>query len=794
MQEPQRYTPDAAYGLTAQQVREREEAGFVNAQPPRVSKPLSQILRDNVCTLFNVLNAGIFLSLLLVKSYANMLFMGVVFSNLLIGIVQELRAKRAVEKLSVLCSPTAAVIRDGREHEISTERIVLDDIVCLGPGKQVPTDAVVVTGTAEADESLLTGESDPQRKQAGDRLLSGSFIVSGSVCARADSVGADSYAARLAAEARRYRRFDSELMRALRRIIRFTGSVVLPLGVLLFLRAYYELQHPLQSSVEQAAAAMIGMIPSGLMLLTSVSLAAGVVALSKRKTLVQELYCIETLSRVDMLCLDKTGTLTTGNLHIDRVWTPEKEDNSQARQAIAAFVQSLPKDNATARALHAHFGTAEAAVYGAPLAITPFSSARRYSAISFEKALFYMGASQTLCPHLPQAFLQEAEQAAVNGRRVLLFAIAAPVEGEPPDPENMTLTPIALVTLLDELRPDAADTLRFFREQDVTVKLISGDDPRTVSAIAERLGLPGYEAYLDASALSEEEIAQAAETYTIFGRVSPRQKRILLTALKAGGHTVAMTGDGVNDVLALKEADCSVALGAGSDAAKQISQLVLLENDFSALPQVVMEGRRVVNNIQRTASLFLVKTIFSFLLTVSSVLFSLSYPFQPIQLTLIGALTVGIPSFFLALEPNRARIRGNFLRLVLAHALPGALMIFLYAIVASLLGKHMGLSYPEISTLCVYLAGVAGLSVLLRVCMPLEKLRGILVATMTGLFIAGVLVLRELLELTPGVPLPWLFIALSALCYPALAVLSRIVMRILKQVPNEEIKDTGLTR
>lgn len=779
MQQPQRYTPDAAYGLTARQVRDREEAGLVNAQPPRVSKPLAQILRDNLCTFFNALNAGIFVSLLLVRSYANMLFMGVVLSNFLIGVVQELRAKRAVEKLSVLIAPTATVIRDGREEEISTERIVLDDVVCLGLGKQVPTDAVVLSGAAEIDESLLTGESDPQQRQAGDRLLSGSFIVSGSVCARADAVGAQSYAARLAQEARRYRRFDSELMRALRRIIRFSGSIVLPLGALLFLRAYFELHHPLQGAVEQAAASMIGMIPSGLMLLTSVSLTAGVVALSRRKTLVQELYCIETLSRVDMLCLDKTGTLTTGNLRVGRVWTPET-DRAAAEAAIAAFTQALPMDNATARALHAHFGGAESAPYGAPLTITPFSSARRYSAISFEGALLYLGAAQALCPALPEAFSLEAERAAKEGCRVLLFATAAPTQGEPPPPEQAGLTPLALLVLLDELRPDAADTLRFFREQDVTVKLISGDDPLTVSAIAKRLGLPGHDAILDVSALSEEALAQAAESYTIFGRVSPRQKRALLTALKAAGHTVAMTGDGVNDVLALKEADCSVALGAGSDAAKQISQLVLLNNDFSALPHVVMEGRRVINNIRRTASLFLVKTIFSFLLTVSSVLFSLSYPFQPIQLTLIGALTVGIPSFFLALEPSRARIRGDFLRSVLAHALPGALIIYLYALVAGLAGRGMGLSYPEINTLCVYLAGVAGLCVLLRVCMPLEKLRGILVATMAGLFIAGVLMLRELLNLTPGVPLPWLFAALAALCYPALGVLSRIVMRILK--------------
>ncbi len=780
MQQPQRYTPDANIGLTAQQVRARQEEGLVNAQPPRVTKSVAQILRDNICTFFNAINAGIFVSLLFVESYTNMLFMGVVLSNLLIGIIQELRAKRAVERLSVLSAPTAIVVRDGRQEEIPTDRIVLDDVVCLSIGKQVPADAVVLTGVAEADESLLTGESDPQIKRPGDRLLSGSFIVSGSVCSRADSVGEQSYAAQLAQEARRYRRFDSQLMQALRRIIRFSGSFVLPLGALLFLRAYFELRHPLQSAVEQVAAAMLGMIPSGLMLLTSVSLAVGVVALTRRRTLAQELYCIETLSRVDMLCLDKTGTLTTGNMQLAQVWVPE--GNQAATQALlGVFVHSLPADNATARALHKRFDSAPAHTTPLPAGVTPFSSARKYSAVSFADYTLYMGAIQAVCPDLPQVFLKEADRAAAEGYRVLLFA-KSDVGGEPLPPDQASPEPLGLLLLLDELRPDAADTLRFFAEEGVTVKLISGDDPRTVSAIAHRLGLSGYDAYVDAYSATEEELLKKAETHTIFGRVSPQQKRALLMALKANGHTVAMTGDGVNDVLALKEADCSVALGAGSDAAKQISQLVLLDNDFSALPHVVMEGRRVINNITRTASLFLVKTISSFLMTLSSVLFALAYPFQPIQLSLIGMMTVGIPSFFLALEPSRTRIKGDFLRQVLSHALPGALCVFLYTLAAGLIGRRMGLPYAQINTLCVYLAGAAGLCVLLRVCLPFARMRGILFFCMAALFLAGVTVLHGPLELEKlsNTPLTWIAAALAALCYPMLSVLSRAVRRILK--------------
>ena len=778
MQQPQRYTPDANIGLTAQQVRARQAEGFVNAQPPRVTKSVAQILRDNICTFFNAINAGIFVSLLLVESYTNLLFMGVVLSNLLIGIIQELRAKRAVERLSVLSAPTAIVVRDGRQEEIPTDRIVLDDVVCLSIGNQIPADAVVLTGVAEADESLLTGESDPQVKRPGDRLLSGSFIVSGSVCSRADSVGEQSYAAQLAQEARRYKRFDSHLLQALMRIIRFSGSFVLPLGAMLFLRAFFQLAHPLQSAVEQVAAAMLGMIPSGLMLLTSVSLAVGVVALTRRRTLVQELYCIETLSRVDMLCLDKTGTLTTGNMQLAEVWTPE--GNEAATEVLLdTFVRSLPADNATARALHKRFDSARTG--SSPSGMTPFSSARKYSAVSFTDYTLYMGAIQAVCPNLPQAFLQQADSAAAEGYRVLLFA-KSDVGGEPLPPEQASPEPLGLLLLLDELRPDAADTLRFFAEEGVTVKLISGDDPRTVSAIAHRLGLSGYDAYVDAYSATEEELLAKAETHTIFGRVSPQQKRALLMALKANGHTVAMTGDGVNDVLALKEADCSVALGAGSDAAKQISQLVLLDNDFSALPHVVMEGRRVINNITRTASLFLVKTISSFLMTVSSVLFALAYPFQPIQLSLIGMMTVGIPSFFLALEPSRARIKGDFLRQVLAHALPGALCVFLYTLAAGLIGRRMGLPYAQINTLCVYLTGAAGLCVLLRVSLPFARMRGILFFSMAALFLAGVTVLHGPLELEKlsNTPLTWIAAGFAALCYPTLSVLSHAVRRILK--------------
>lgn len=775
----QRFTPDAKEGLTFAQVHLRQEEGLINAQPPHITKTTGRIIRDNLMTFFNLINAILFVALLLVNSYANTLFMGVVLSNLLIGVIQELRAKRAVERLSVLHAPRTRVVREGTEQEIPSEELVLDDILMLSLGNQVPADAVVREGLIEADESMLTGESNSIKKGPGDTLLSGSFVISGACRAQAERVGGESYAAKLSQEAKRYRRFDSELMRALRLIIRYAGGVVLPLGALMFYTIYRGLSHGLQSSVEQTAASMLGMIPSGLMLLTSVSLAVGVITLARKQTLVQELYCIETLSRVNMLCLDKTGTLTTGNMQVEQTIPLGNVPEAELAAMLSDIVGTMPAGNATANALAAFY---TAPPREQPRGVTPFSSARKYSAAAFSYGTLYLGAANMLT-ELPERMRVQAEQAASSGRRVLLLCQSETTNSEPKPPQDTTLAPLALVTLLDEIRPEAADTLRFFREQDVTVKLISGDDARTVSAIAARLDLPGAQTYVDATTLKDDEaLKKAAQVYTVFGRVSPQQKKGLIQALQAQGHTVAMTGDGVNDVLALKEADCSVALNAGSDAARQISQLVLLDNNFASLPHVVMEGRRVVNNITRTASLFLVKTGFSFLLTISSLLFGLAYPFQPVQLSLIGAVTVGIPSFFLALEPNRTRIKGSFLRNVLSRAIPGAVTIFLFTLSAGLIGRRVGLSYQDINSLCVYLAGTAGLMILLRVCLPIVARRAVLWVLMVAAFFGAAALFPNILELIspqPGIGV-WLYLGLTLFSYPLLAGLERVCRHILK--------------
>ncbi|MDL2235831.1 HAD-IC family P-type ATPase [Christensenellaceae bacterium OttesenSCG-928-L17] len=776
---PNTFTPDAAQGLTNAQVRARQQAGQINIQPPPITKSTGRIIREHLCTFFNLLNFGLFIALLSVKSYNNLLFMGVVLSNLLIGVIQEIRSKRTVEKLSLLHAPKVRVVREGARSEIGAEEIVLGDVLELSMGDQVPTDCLLLEGTVEVDESVLTGESKYIRKQAGDTLLSGSVLMSGLCRACVEKIGSSSYASKLIQEARKPVRIDSKLMRSLRAIIRFSGGAVLPLGIALFVRAYLQMGSPLENAVEQAAGSMLGMIPAGLMLLTSVSLAVGVITLSRKGVLVQEPYCIEALARVDTLCLDKTGTLTTGRMTVSDVVCLNGHSREEAEARIRRLVGATPAKNATAKALHELFGseTGEAA-----LGITAFSSARRYSAASFADECIYIGALDAVCPQAAEALRVQVDKAAAAGFRVLVLAVSPPGAEEPATPEAGAQEPMALVLLQDEIRPEAADMLRFFEKEGVGVRVISGDDPRTVSHIAQRLNIQHAGQAIDLSGLQDEEVIAAATEYTVFGRVSPQQKRLILRTLQQNGHTVCMTGDGVNDLLALREADCSVALYNGSDAARQAAHMVLLQNDFSTLPQVVMEGRRVINNITRTASLFLVKTIFSFLLTLASVLFAVPYPFQPIQLTLISACTVGIPSAVLSLEPNRSRVKGSFIKNVLVNAIPGALCVFIYSIATYIIAPYFDFSVAERSTLCVCLAGTAGLMVLLRVCLPFERRRGILWFSMVALFFTCATVLSGWFDLSwiRGGKMLVLYLCMAACSYPMLLLLSRIVRKLLR--------------
>lgn len=744
---PEGFTPTPQDGLTQEEVIRRRDAGQSNASKADEGKTLGQIICENLFTLFNLLNLALAAALLAVGSYRNMLFMGVVLSNTLIGTVQELRARHTIRKLQVLNAPNVRVMRDGQEQTCKPEELVLGDVVILSAGDQVCADAIVLEGDGAANESLLTGESTPVPKHGTDWLMSGSYVVEGRFVAQLQRVGDDSYANRLTRSAKKIKRPHSALMNDLNKLLELVSAILLPLGLLLFCKQYFLAHNSLAQAVPSTVAAMIGMIPEGLILLTSVAMAVGMVRLGRRNTLVQELYGIETLARTDVLCLDKTGTITTGEMSVSKL-LPLDGDEDELRLAISRFLSGFEITTATLSAL------AEAIPPGneRPAAVLHFSSQRKKSAASFaDGTTLILGAPAMV---LGEAFTGQvrrlAEEEAVQGHRVLLLAQA---QGSIADDETPPITRVlGLIVLSDTLRPNAAQTLRYFSRQGVTVKVISGDDPQTVSAIVRQVELPGWDSWVDASTLTTDEALQAAcERYTIFGRVTPSQKRLLVEGLKKAGHCVAMTGDGVNDIPALKAADCSIAMAGGADAAKHAAQLTLLNADFACLPLVVGEGRRVINNVTRAASLFLTKTLYSFALSVLLLFLPGSYPFQPIQLTLISAITIGAPSFFLALEPNRDKIPGSFLETVLNRAIPGAAAVTVCATL-SMMTEHLGWSGAVSSTLATLSAGSIGLAVLFTVCWPFTPLRAGVMAGMTAGFVLAALLLGKmfyLVSLTP---------------------------------------------
>ncbi len=761
-----RYTDDQ--GLTSAQAEERMRNGLGNAMDLDQGKSLKKILFDNTFTFFNFLNFALAICLLLVGSYRNMLFITVVVSNILIGTIQEYRAQKTIRELQLLSAPSVHVLREGKELTLRPEDAVRDDLVIFRAGDQVVADAVVISGSGSAMESLLTGESDPVPKQTNSWLYSGSYIVEGKMTAQLVYVANDSYVGRLTKEARKTARPGSRLMEELNRLIRMDTMILVPLGILLFLKQvivnqwFTEKPVPFvqlaQTVVPQSVAAMIGMIPEGLILLTSVAMAVGVVKLGRKKTLVQELAGIETLARADILCLDKTGTITSGEMEVVLIAGADQtaaDMESKMSRFLAAFDDNSP----TLNALRKRFtpGTET------PKAVVPFSSARKKSAATFSDgtALIFGAPEYVLGDACPPALRTRIEELASEGKRVLVLAEGRGIV----TPE--TLPPVSsivgLVALTDQIRPGAEQTLRYFREQGVTLKVISGDNPRTVSSIARRAGLEGWDQTVDARKLvTPEDMADACERYTVFGRVSPEQKKQLVMALKEKGHNVAMTGDGVNDIPALKTADCSIAMAGGADAARHAAQLTLLNSDFSVMPEIVLEGRRVINNITRAASLFLTKTIFSFLLSILTLILpSIYYPFHPIQLTLISSLTIGLPGFFLALEPCTERIRGNFLKTVLVRALPGGVAVALCATLAMAMTRF-GWHHAICSTLSTYIAWAVGFLVLLRTCQPLNRNRSILLAGVAVAFVGVVLVAGNRFDLVSLDTRAW--IALPVLC------------------------------
>ncbi len=753
--EQNRLNPSPEQGLTQEQVRRQREAGLQNDAPEKITRTTGQIVKDNVCTLFNLFNLLIALALAAVQAWSNLFFMAIILLNTAIGIFQEIKAKNLVDKLSLLSLPKADVVREGSICSVPVEELVRDDVLLLQSGRQICADAILMEGEIEVNESLLTGESDPVSKQKGDLVLSGSFVISGKCRAKVEHVGSANYATKIAEEAKAHRKVHSELLSSMRKVTRFTGYFILPLGILLFIQAYFIRGDLLGESVIGTAAGLLGMLPKGLVLLISIALAAGVIALAKKNVLVQELYALETLAHVDVLCLDKTGTITKGKMQVEEEIALPGGEGAPFEQLMGSFLAHTDDNNATFQALSEFYPSSDAL---APSWKIPFSSQRKWSAMGFEGGqTLVLGAPERLCPEggLPGEVLAQMER----GSRVILAGLAqGAVSAERPLPEVL---PIRAIVISDAVRPNAAKTLDYFKKEGVALKVISGDNPRAVSAIALAAGLSGAERYIDMSQVeSEDELAAAARQYTVFGRVSPHQKKQLVQALQKAGHRVAMTGDGVNDILALREADCSIAIGEGSDAARQVSQLVLLDSDFASLPSVLVEGRRVVNNVTRVASIFFVKTIYSAILSVLCILMNIPFPFVPIQITLIDLAIEGYPTLFMSFEPDGRKIAGRFLPSVLRRALPNALTIVADVLLVWLIAPYLGIPAEQSESIMYLLVGLMGVAAVFKSCWPFNKLRVFLFTTMTIGFYAAIYLFRDLLHvaLPSAGQLPFLFL------------------------------------
>ena len=785
-------------GLTDEQVNERIAEGKVNADENPNTRTYKQIVRENTLTFFNFLNLVLLVLVLMVGSYKNAFFVCIIIINTLIGIAQEIRAKKTIDKLAILTARKSVVIREGQKWTVPTEELVLDDVVCLKTGDQVPADARILEGTLEVNESLLTGESDNLPKSEGDELFSGSFVTSGEACCQIIHVGKDNYAAQITSEAKEFKRHNSELKNSLNAILKVISIIIVPLGALLFYKQYYIVGDTFRDSVVSMVAGVLGMIPEGLVLLTSVALTLGALVLANKKTLVQELYCIETLARVDTLCLDKTGTITEGTMCVERVepWsesflrnlTEDKEEpdeggmlQDQEIQPENAETQSpdtglqtetdqaetideaatlhdiheiedmmgnlmyvLKDQNATIDALRKRFPAKQDMTLEH---VIPFSSDRKYSGAVFEeKGTYLMGAAQFLFPEDNEELTEKCQAYAEEGLRVLVLAHSSQNAEGTELPEG--LEPLALMLLTDVIREEAPDTLAFFDSQEVDLKVISGDDPVTVAAIARRAGLKNADSYVDATTLTtEEELQDAVAQYSVFGRVTPQQKKAMVQALQSQGHTVAMTGDGVNDVLALKEADCSIAMAQGSDAAKNIANVVLLDSNFASMPHIVNQGRRVVNNIRTAASMFLIKTMFSVMLSLLTIFFGNAYPFEPIQMSLISACAVGIPTFLLAQENNYEKIDHTFLRHVFINAFPAAITITFCVFAVMLVCQNVYHSMAMLNTACVLVTGWNYMAALKTVYAPLNTYRKVIIYGMQFIFFAAAVIFQKLLSL-----------------------------------------------
>ena len=768
-----RFNPNAEKGLSTNEVASRTEAGLVNVSKIKTSKSLWSIFAKNIFTFFNMTCLVVAGALISVNAYSDMLFMVIVILNTAIGIVQEIKAKRIMDKLSLTNSNFTKVIRDGEEEEIYKTEVVLDDVLVLNPGMQISCDSIVLSGHVEVNESLLTGESQPVKKSAGDSLLGGSFISSGTCRAKVNKIGDDNYISQLSEKAKTFKQAKSELLTSLRTLIKIITIFMVPIAVMMLYNNYtYYSENPAMDYslaymvITKTSGCIIAMIPAGMFLLTSVALAVSVIRLSKQRTLVQELYCIEMLARTNVLCLDKTGTLTNGSMSVKDVVLLSNKTEKDVDKIVSSMVNAFHDANHTALALKAHFGKP---VYSAEKSV-PFSSERKFMGCKFKNVGAYkLGAYEYVLDKPSEEIKKQAEDFAMNGYRVLMLTECDS------NFSNTNSKPIALVLLQDNIRKDAPKTIAWFKENDVDIKIISGDNPITVSEVAKRCGVDHYDKYISLHGLSNNEVMEAADKYTIFGRVSPEQKAILVKTLKSQGKTVAMTGDGVNDILALKEADCSIAIAAGSDAARSVSQLVLLDSNFSSMPSVVAEGRRVVNNIQKSSSLFLMKTFFAISIAIFVLCMNKTYPFSPIQFILLEIFVIGLPSFFLALQPNTNRIKGKFMANLLRNALPAGICLFSVTIAMYIYQMYTGISTEVLVTMASLAIIAVGFIALFRMCKPFNWFKSIMYIACLAICITCILTLPDLFKYVDISYTDTLFlIVVCQTAFPLYLVLNRL--------------------
>ena len=790
-----RYNPDPEEGLSTQQVQEHRMHGWRNESVEPPAKTNKEIIHDNLFTYFNLIFLILAILLILVGSFRSLTFLPVIIINTLIGIYQEIKAKKILSELTVLNAPRATVIRDGKKQKIEAEDLVLDDIVIFKAGDQVCADAEVCSGEVNVNESLLTGESDEIVKKKGKHLMSGSFIVSGQCHARLEKVGVDSYISKLTMEAKQMHSTErSEMIKSLDKLVKGVGIAIIPIGIILFTQAFFFQKEGFQGSVTSMVAAVIGMIPEGLYLLASVALLVSSMRLAKKQVLLHDMRSIETLARVNVLCVDKTGTITENTMEVHKVITTDNYDEETMEPVynmISDFATAMDNDNITMEAVKRYFNTETDKEV---LNKTGFSSATKYSSVTFEDNTYVFGAPEFVLKENYKDYEEEIQEYASKGARVVVFGTTDEnVKGKP---LKKPITPLAYVLLANPVRENAKETFEYFASQGVEVKVISGDNPVTVSEVAKEAGIKHAGRYVDASTLkTPEQIRKAVLKYTVFGRVTPDQKRKFVHVLKGAGKTVAMTGDGVNDVLALKDADCSIAMASGSEAAAQASQLVLLDSDFSRMPEVVLEGRRVVNNIQRSASLFLVKNIFSLLLSLFAVVNMITYPLEPSQISLISMFTIGMPAFFLALEPNKNIIEGHFLTNVFLKALPAAITDVLAVGALVVFGQTFGVDPTDISTAATMLLAIVGFMILYKISAPMNVLRRmVLVTCVIGLLFCAIF-MKDLFAITHmSTKCIMLFVVFSIATEPVFRYLSflcskgRDLFRILMGKINELVK------